>query len=60
MKRGVRVDPLSLDAKLHREGRETAKKQKSFNAKEWIINSETNPKAAKDSAKGGIWTRPRK
>jgi len=42
---------------LHRGGRETAKEQKSFNAKELTIKSETNPKAAKDCAKGGIWTR---
>jgi hypothetical protein len=43
---------------LYRGGRETAKEQKSFNAKELTIKSETNPKGAKDCVKGGIWTRP--
>ena len=42
---------------LHRGGLESAKEQKSFNAKESTIKSESNPKAAKDCAKGGIWTR---
>jgi hypothetical protein len=37
---------------LHREGRESAKEQKSFNAKESIIKSETNPKAAKELRQG--------
>jgi hypothetical protein len=37
---------------LYREGRETAKERKSFNAKELIIKSETNPKAAKELRQG--------